>query len=108
MHEPDPLPEGGPTPLPRLLLYMRPGCHLCEDARDALDAILAARSAANLPVAQIEERDIETNEAWHARYLATIPVVELGDRRMELAVSPAALRRFLADALGGAAAPAGT
>jgi hypothetical protein len=41
------------------------------------------------------ERDITTNDAWHRAFLTTIPVLELGDRRLELATSPAKIRRFL-------------
>ena len=36
---------------------------------------------------------------WQRAFFAIIPVVELGDRRLELATSPAALRRLLADVL---------
>jgi glutaredoxin len=50
-------------------LYTRPGCHLCDDARAALDA-LRARHAFD-----IEEVDIETDDALHAAYLERIPVI---------------------------------
>ena len=52
----------------------------------------------------IVERDIETDEDWHRRYAFTIPVVVLGDRELELATSPARLRRLLEDVLDGAPA----
>ena len=44
-------PTIGPvtTPLPDLILYGRPGCHLCEDARAALDALLAIAPQAGSP-----------------------------------------------------------
>jgi hypothetical protein len=97
--------EMADTPLPRLTLYMRPGCHLCEDARALLDTVLADRHARGLPAPAVEERNIETNQAWHAAFLTTIPVVEIGERRLELATSAAKLQRFLADALDANAAP---
>lgn len=91
-------------PLPRLVIYGKPGCHLCEDAHVALDAILADRAARGLPVPSIVERDIETDEDWLRRYAFTIPVVVLGDRELELATSPARLRQLLEDVLDGAPA----
>ena len=83
------------TPLPDLILYGRAGCHLCDDARDALNALLAERRAAGLDVPRVIERDIATNEAWERQFATTIPVVEFGERRLELARSPARLRRLL-------------
>ncbi|MEO5966389.1 MAG: glutaredoxin family protein [Candidatus Limnocylindrales bacterium] len=87
------------APLPSLVLYGRPGCHLCEDARASLLAILADRGAAGLPAPSLEDRDIETDEGWHRRYAFTIPVIVIGDRELELATSPARVRRLLADVL---------
>jgi hypothetical protein len=86
-------------PLPDLVLYGRDGCHLCEDAHGALLALLAERSAAGRPVPPLFERDIDTDPAWHDAFHLVIPVVEVGDRRLELATSPAKLRRLLEDAL---------
>ena len=80
------------TPLPDLVLYTRDGCHLCDDARDIVTALLVERGA-NAP--RLVERDITTNDDWHRRFLTTIPVLELGDRRLELATSPAKIRHFL-------------
>jgi len=95
--------EMADAPLPRLLLYVRAGCHLCEEARAILDQLLADRTGHDLPVPEVEERDIESNDDWHRAFLTTIPVVELGDRRLELVTSAAKLRRLLADVLDGAA-----
>ena len=88
-----------PDPLPAR------GCHLCEDTRAALDAAARrSRTARGLPVPTVVERDIDTNEDWHRRYAFTIPVVVLGDQELELATSPAKLRRLLEDGLDGAPA----
>jgi hypothetical protein len=92
------------APLPDLILYGRTGCHLCDDARAALDLLLADRAALGLPVPTLVERDIETDDDWHRRYAFTIPVVVLGDRQLDLATSPAKLRRLLEDVLDGAPA----
>lgn len=93
-------------PLPSLVLYGRPGCHLCEDARAVLDALLADRRTRRLPVPTITERSIDDDEDLQRRYAFTIPVVTIDGRELELATSAAKLRRFLAEALDGNAEPA--
>jgi hypothetical protein len=87
------------APLPDLVLYVRPGCGLCDEARAALAALLDERTRAGLPSPALQERDIETDPAWERAYFASIPVVELGDRRLELATSVAKLRRLMTDVL---------
>ena len=87
------------TPLPELILYARAGCHLCAEARDLVAALLEDRAAHDLPVPVVVERDIDTDPDWQRAYFLTIPVLELGDRRLELATSLAKIRRLLADAL---------
>ena len=72
---------------PTVTLYGRPGCHLCDDARAALERMGVA----------YEEVDITTDEALHARYLERIPVVVLAGRELcELFVDEAVVRRALA------------
>ena len=56
----------------RLVLYGRPDCHLCDEARAGLRAMLAD----GLPF-ELEEVNIESDEELHARFLERIPVVEL-------------------------------
>ena len=90
--------------LPDLMLYGRPQCGLCDEARKLLLALLDERGRQNLPVPSLTEIDIESDAGLERRYFATIPVVELGDRRLELATSAAKLRRLLADALDESAA----
>jgi hypothetical protein len=89
-------------PLPDLVLYGRPGCHLCDDAHQLLLTLLAERAAAGMIVPPLVERDIESDADWLRRYLVTIPVAAYGDRELELATSPSKLRRFLAEVLDGA------
>ena len=90
-----------------LYLYARAGCHLCEETRTALVQLLAEREAAGLPSPTLVERDIDTNEDWQRAFMATIPVIELRDRRLELATSPVRIRRLLADVLDVPAAARG-
>jgi glutaredoxin len=69
-----------------VVLYTRPGCHLCEEARERLVALGL----------DVDERDITADDALHARYLERIPVGMLDGREIfELEVDEDAL----ADAL---------
>jgi hypothetical protein len=95
------------VPLPDLILYGRPGCHLCEDARASLDALLADRAAHGLAAPAIREISIDGDEDLRRRYAFTIPVVALGGRELELATSPAKLHRLLTEVLDGAPDPDG-
>ena len=88
-------------PLPDLVLYARAGCHLCEETRAILEALLQDRATRGLATPTLVERDIEADQALHDRYAFVIPVVAIGDLELELATSPAQLRRLLADALDG-------
>ncbi len=54
-----------------VVLYGRPGCHLCEDARTALLAVQATHPF------RLEERDIEDDPATFKAYLERIPVIAL-------------------------------
>ena len=87
------------APLPDLVLYGRPGCELCNQTRTFVLALLDERARAGRPAPTLVERDIETDPDWERAYFASIPVVELGDRRLEVATSVAKLRRFLTDVL---------
>ena len=87
------------TPLPDLILYTRPGCGLCDEARDLLRALLDQRTAAGIPTPALHERDIESDPELERALFALIPVVELGGRRLDLVTSAAKLRRFLAETL---------
>jgi hypothetical protein len=92
------------TPLPDLVLYTRPGCHLCDETRALVQGLLEDRAARGRRTAAIRERDITTNPEWERDYFDRIPVVELGGRRLDLAISAGALRRFLDEGLDGSVA----
>jgi glutaredoxin len=73
-----------------VLLYGRPGCHLCDDARAVLE-----RLRAEVPF-DLVEVDITADDALHARYLERIPVVALdGEELFDYHVDEAALRARL-------------
>jgi hypothetical protein len=89
------------TPLPDLVLYTRAGCQLCDETRALVQGLLEDRAARGQRTAAIQERDITMNPEWQRAFFDRIPVVELGGRRIELAISAAKLRRFLDEALDG-------
>ena len=75
---------------PTLTLYSRPGCHLCDQARAALERVRARA------VFSLHEVNIESDAALHRRYLERIPVVALGDEEIfEFFVDEAALESRL-------------
>ncbi len=59
-----------------LLLYSRPGCHLCEVAKKAL-ALIVARYGL-----RIEERNVERDPRWERDYGTQIPVGVLAGRKV--------------------------
>jgi glutaredoxin len=73
-----------------VILYGKPGCHLCEDARALLDR-LSTRS----PL-RIHEVDIRGDQELFRRYDVRIPVIVI-DGRIELdaPITEAKLRQVL-------------
>jgi glutaredoxin len=75
--------------LTKVVLYSRPGCHLCDDAR----AVLVAEEV------PFEEVDIETDDELLKRYLVRIPVISIdGEDAFDLFVDAARLRASIASA----------
>lgn len=71
-------------------LYSKPGCHLCEDAREALERVQ------KLHPFELEEVNIQDDPALFADYGEQIPVVLLnGNFLFEYAVDEARLRQLL-------------
>ncbi len=54
----------------QLILYSKPGCHLCEGLQEKLAQIK------NLSF-QLEVRDITTRDDWFAAYQYEVPVLHL-------------------------------
>jgi glutaredoxin len=69
-----------------VVLYARPGCHLCDDARAVIEA-------ARAEVAFVfEEVDIESDDALVRDFGLRIPVVAVdGDELFEISVDETAL-----------------
>jgi glutaredoxin len=74
-----------------VVLYGRPGCHLCDDARVVLERLRGELGF------RLCERDIEQDDALHRAYLERIPVIALdGEELFDFFVDEAELRRRLA------------
>jgi hypothetical protein len=75
----------------RLVLYARPDCHLCDEARRGLEQLIADGLAFEL-----EEIDIDSDDELLRRFLERIPVIELdGEIVSELFLDADALRAKL-------------
>ena len=53
-------------------MYMREGCHLCEEAKAAMAPVLAALGA------HLQEVDIDDDPVLRARYTNDVPVIFVG------------------------------
>ncbi|HEX2086588.1 MAG TPA: glutaredoxin family protein [Solirubrobacteraceae bacterium] len=72
--------------MPRVVLYGRPDCHLCDEAREVLRRVGEP----------FREVDIEGDDELFKRYLERIPVVTVDDQEaFELFVDEDALRSRL-------------
>jgi glutaredoxin len=81
-------------------LYGRPGCCLCDEARELLEGVRARRAFTFV------ERDIEQDPELHRRYLERIPVVTIdGEEAFEYIVDEARLEALLAGAEAPSARP---
>jgi hypothetical protein len=73
-----------------VILYGRPGCCLCDEARQVIEAVRGRHPF------ELQERDINDDDALHKAYLERIPVVTIdGDEAFELFVDEAEFERRL-------------
>jgi glutaredoxin len=71
-------------------LYGKPGCHLCEDAFQAIEKIRREKDF------ELREVDVTLDAGLNREYGERIPVVAVdGVERFEFFVDPAALARAL-------------
>ena len=74
----------------KVVLYSRPGCHLCDVAREAIQS-LRERLAF-----EFEEVDIEADDELELEYGIRIPVVEVdGEEAFEVTVDAERLARLV-------------
>ena len=76
--------------MPRVTLYGKPGCHLCDDAREVVARLREQREF------ELEEVDVSADPRLHREYGERIPVLEVdGEELFELFVDAEGLRRRL-------------
>lgn len=86
----EPVPEG-----PRVTLYSRPGCHLCDEARAVIAAVCAELGE------EFVEVDVDGDEALAARYGHEVPVTLVdGAQHDYWRVDPARLSAALTGTTG--------
>jgi glutaredoxin len=74
-------------------LYTRPGCHLCDEAKELIGPLI--RSAG----ARLREVNIDDDPTLHERYNVEVPVIFLGARKVaKHRVDPELFRRQLEEA----------
>jgi glutaredoxin len=59
-----------------IILYSKPGCHLCEGLQEKLEQVVTIQNFASL---QLEIRDITTRDDWFQAYQYEIPVLFVAD-----------------------------
>lgn len=65
-----------PTLAPAVVtLVGKPGCHLCDDAREVVTAVLAELADSAGRAIVFEEKSILDDSALHERFVEEIPVV---------------------------------
>ncbi|MGH2679328.1 MAG: glutaredoxin family protein [Actinomycetota bacterium] len=78
------------SPTHRVVLFTRPGCHLCDVARET---VLSLRERLGFAFSEV---DIEADEDLELEYGIRIPVVEVdGEEAFEVSVDAAELARLL-------------
>ena len=85
------------APLPDLVLWRSDRCHLCEEAIELVDALLAERSTEGRSVPAFVVRRIAEDPAVERELFPQVPVLEAAARRLPLATRLGPIRAFLAD-----------
>jgi glutaredoxin len=89
-HSGEPTTELGEAP-PRVVLYSKPGCHLCDDARAVVETVCAELGES------YDEIDISTSEELMSSYGEQIPVTFVDGAQHDFwRVDPQRLRTALA------------
>jgi glutaredoxin len=74
--------------VPLVTLYGKPGCHLCDDAREVVDRVREDHPF------ELQEVDVSLDPFLHREYGERIPVLELdGEELFEFHVDEAELVR---------------
>jgi hypothetical protein len=74
--------------VPLVTLYGKPGCHLCDEAREVVERVRAAHPF------ELRQVDVSLDPGLHREYGERIPVLELeGEELFEFHVDEAELVR---------------
>jgi hypothetical protein len=74
--------------VPLVTLYGKPGCHLCDDAREVVERVRAAHPF------ELRQVDVSLDPGLHREYGERIPVLELdGEELFEFHIDEAELVR---------------
>lgn len=63
-------------PAARILVYTKPGCHLCDDMRDLIELVLRGSGV------EMQERNIALDLDDYERYRHDIPVLTIDGREV--------------------------
>lgn len=77
----------------KVVLYTKPGCHLCEDAKALLLDVIADHP--DTPYL-LEEVDIRQETAVHQQYWDKIPVIQVGTAQIQAPIQQTAVVNLLA------------
>lgn len=91
--------DHSPT-LPTLDFYARDGCHLCDEARADLQAVLENRVRRGDPIARVRVVDVDADAELKRRYGGLIPVMAVGGNELTLVMGRRTIERFLDRTLG--------
>ncbi|GAA1602323.1 glutaredoxin family protein [Leucobacter chromiireducens] len=85
----------------QLTLIGKPGCHLCDDAREVIAGVRAELGARGIETS-LEELDIQQDPALARKHSEHIPVVQIGGKRHAIwRVDPARLTAAVEKAARG-------
>jgi hypothetical protein len=87
--------DAAATPLPDLVLWRSDRCHLCEDTTVLVEQLLLQRAASGRPVPRLVVRRIAEDPAAERELFEQVPVLEVGRRRLPLALRLGSIRAFL-------------
>ena len=76
--------------MPTIILYTRPGCHLCDQAHTLLSRAVRGTDA------MVETANIDADPALHDRYDVRVPVARIGDTELDWPFTEAQARRAIA------------
>ena len=89
----------------QLTLIGKPGCHLCDDAKLALDRVLFGFRASHPAIdVSVLELDILTDPDLAAKYSEEIPVLKINGKQHSFWTIDESRLRAALDALAGAEA----